>query len=508
MTATLSKSKLIALRQCPKRLWLEVHRPELRQDDPAAQARMDAGTALGQLARDLYDPDGAGALVDIGRLGVQEALVVSQQLTATATRPVFEAGFSADGALAFADVLLPSGGGAPGWRMVEVKAATEVKDYHRDDAAIQGFVATRAGLPLHALHLATVDSGWTYGGGGDYRGLLVEHDLTAEVLGRGDEVRGWIREGVAVAGQHAAPAHATGPHCFEPFACGFHAHCASQEPKAEFPVSWLPKRGSRAFKEHLGNPEVRDMRDVPDELLNDTQLRVKHHTINNTRQLEIDALREKLGPLGFPAYFMDFETVNFVVPRWAGTRPYQQIPFQFSVQRMDQGGQLTNAEFLDLSGEDPSRPFAEALIDACGSEGPVYVYNAGFERGRINELAERFPDLAPHLRAINDRVFDLLPLARSHVYAPSQEGSWSIKDVLPAFVPDLSYQSLEGIRDGGAAAAAYMEAIAEGVALDRKEQIDRQLREYCGLDTLAMVRLWGVFSGRGDPADSVEAATR
>ena len=502
MTLSLSKSKLIALRQCPRRLWLEVHRKDLRQDDPGAMARMAAGNELGALARQLYDPAGEGALVDIELLGIERALTLSKELIASPVKPVFEAGFAAGGALAFADVLLPVAGTRSGWRMVEVKSSTEVKDYHQDDAAIQAFVATESGLDLQGLHLAVVDSDWVYNGDGDYQGLLVEHDLTEASVGRADEVREWIREGSAIVAQATEPQRMTGAHCTTPFACGFHAHCSAQEPKAQYPVAWLPKRGSKALKDHLSKPEVRDMRDVPDDLLNDTQLRVKHHTINNTRQLEIEELRAKLQPLGFPAYFMDFETVSFVVPRWAGTRPYQQIPFQFSVQVMQEDGALTNAAFLDLSGDDPRRSFAQSLIEACGSEGPVFVYNAAFERARINELAEQFQELAPRLLAINQRVFDLLPLARSHAYAPSQEGSWSIKAVLPAFVPELSYDALEGIRDGGGASSGYLEAIANETTAERREEIRRQLLAYCNLDTVAMVRLWGVFAGRGDAGSS------
>ena len=137
-------------------------------------------------------------------------------------------------------------------------------------------------------------------------------------------------------------------------------------------------------------------------------------------------------------------------------------------------------------------------MDLCGDQGPVIAYYASFERGRMWELAERFPDLAPELEAIIDRIVDLLPIARSRYYHPSQHGSWSIKAVLPAAIPELSYDKLEGVQDGNMAVSAYMEAIAPATAPERKEQIERQLVEYCQLDTFAMVRLWQLFSGRND----------
>ena len=192
---------------------------------------------------------------------------------------------------------------------------------------------------------------------------------------------------------------------------------------------------------------------------------------------------------------MDFETTQFVVPIWKGTRPYQQIPFQFSVHRLSRTGKLEHRPFLDLSGEDPSLGFAKALVAACGNTGPIFVYNAGFESARIRELAERFPRLGASLRALLDRIVDLLPVARDHYYHPNQEGSWSIKAVLPSICPDLDYANLDGVQNGGMAMEAYAEAINAGTTPERKAEIERQLNAYCALDTLALVRLWSAFSG-------------
>lgn len=136
------------------------------------------------------------------------------------------------------------------------------------------------------------------------------------------------------------------------------------------------------------------------------------------------------------------------------------------------------------------------MIEHCGTNGPVFVYNAGFENGIMRGLAERFPDLSPALLAIVDRVVDLLPIARNRYYHPAQHGSWSIKVVLPAVCPDLTYESLDGVNNGQAAQGAFLEAMAAGTTQERKAAIERQLLEYCKLDTFAMVRLWEFFRGR------------
>ncbi len=485
----LSKSKLLAFRQCPKRLWLEVHQPDAREDSGTTLASFAAGHQVGDIARHLYDPEQRGQLINPQAEGFDAAFARTQALLRS-RQPIFEAGFRAEGALAFADVLLPTRGG---WRMVEVKSSTSVKDYHRDDAAVQSWLARACGVPLQSIALAHIDSQWTYPGHGDYRGLLVEEDLSEEAFARADEVRGWIAEAQAVVTRKTAPHVTTGRQCSVPYECGFLAHCQSQEPPAEHPVHWLPRR-NQALNAHIEEHGTRELRDVPDSLLNPTQQRVKTATLSGQAFFDQPAAAQALAAHPLPGHFLDFETIQFAVPIWQGTRPYQQIPFQFSVHRLDRKGRATHSAFLDLTGGNPSLPFAQALVVACGESGPVFVYNVAFEATRIRELAERHPPLAPALHALNARIVDLLPVARQHYYHPSQQGSWSIKAVLPALCPDLGYDQLDGVQDGGAAQQAYLEAIAPATSTARKAELERQLLAYCHLDTWAMVRLWGAFT--------------
>jgi len=493
---TLSKSKLIAFRQCPKRLWLEINQPTAREDSSAAQASFEIGYQVGDIAQKLYDPDGKGQVIDAQSEGFTAAFARTKSLL-DSSQPIFEAGFSSEGALAFADVLLPSRkSGKLVWRMVEVKSSTSVKDYHRDDAAIQAFVAKSSGVPLTSIALAHINRDWVYPGGDDYQGLLIENDLTSEAFGRAEEVKVWIAGAQAVAKKRKEPIRNTGSHCTDPFECGFLGYCQSQEPQAEFPVKWLPQIRSNALRTFIAEDAVGDLRNVPDELLNPKQQRVKTHTLLDTVYFDAIGAAEDLAKHKLPAYFLDFETIQFAVPIWKGTRPYQQIPFQFSTHRMTRTGKVSHQAFLDLSGKDPSKAFAESLIDVCGESGPIFVYNAGFETARIGELAERYPRLKKSLLALNERVVDLLPIARERYYHPSQLGSWSIKKVLPAIAPDLSYAVLDGVQDGGMAMDAFLEAISSSTGIDRKKIIEQQLLKYCELDTYAMIRLWQFFTGR------------
>ena len=218
----LSKSKLIAFRQCPKRLWLEIHRPELREDSAGTLASFQVGYHVGDIARRIYDPEEKGHVIDVKTEGFDAAFARSARLLADSADPIFEAGFKAEGGLAFADVMLPViENGERAWRMVEVKSSTSVKDYHREDVAVQAFIAQAAGVTVQSVVLACIDSSWVYPGEKDYRGLLAETDLSAETFARSGEVSAWMAEAQRVAAQPAEPAVGVGTHCHVPFACGF-----------------------------------------------------------------------------------------------------------------------------------------------------------------------------------------------------------------------------------------------------------------------------------------------
>lgn len=492
----LSKSKLIAFRQCPKRLWLTLHRPDLAEAPPGQEARFQAGYAVGDIARRLYDPDGTGALIDVASEGFAGAFSRSRDLLERGDRIVFEAGLEAKGALAFADVMIPQRSGASSrkWKMVEVKSSGSVKDYHRDDLAVQASVAAWMGLDLAEISLAHIDGKWVYPGGGDYRGLLKEVDLTAEVKPREPEVSEWVRDAQKVAALKEEPVVPTGDHCYSPFACEFCAYCHQGETQPEFPLDWLPRLFPKR-REQLEQEGIEDLRHAPDHLLTPLQRRVRDCSQSAEAFFDADEARRAMKSAKAPLWFLDFESVGFTIPVWAGTRPFEQIPFQFSLHHLNSTGELRHEEFLDLSGEDPSRRLAEELIRRCGDQGSIVVYS-GFEKKVINNLAARHPDLAPALHGLVARLFDLKTVAAKAYYHPSMCGSWSIKAVLPTVAPHLDYAGLEGISDGNMAQQACQEAMDPRTTDERREEIRRQLLAYCKLDTFAMVELWRFFADK------------
>jgi hypothetical protein len=389
----ISKTMLLAFRQCSRRLWLETYHPELRIDSSAAKGSFESGNAVAKIARQLYDPDRKGIFINFEREGFDAALARSAGLL-TSNQPIFGACFAGGGGVVFADIMLPvSRTGQTTWQLIEVKSSTTVKDHHRDEVAIQVFVANKAGLKLVTASVAHIDSNFVYPGDGDYEGLFAEVDLTREANDRRNEVLSWISEAHDVLGQPEAPHVKTGMHCSEPYECGFLHHCKAKDPQATYPIEWLPSIRTKALRQHILDDAVIDMRQVRDPLLSDRQKRVKTQTLSGETFFDEAGAAADLSAHELPAWFLDFETINFAVPIWKGTRPCLQIPFQFSIHRLTQFSELQHASFLDVSGNDPTERFASQLIAACDGYGPIFVYNAGFEMARIRELAARVPRL-------------------------------------------------------------------------------------------------------------------
>lgn len=491
--SALSKSKILSYLQCPKRLWLEVKQPELIENSAATEASFKIGHQVGEIARTIYDQQGNGVLIEPFRVGFEAAFSQTTSLLESSA-PIFEAAITTGEALALADVMLPiTQHDAPGWRMIEVKSSTSVKDYHRDDVAVQAHIARSSGVALKRIDVACIDNQWVYPGEGNYQGLLKETDLTEQAFGRTNGVKGWIEDAHKMIDKGVEPDVSTGSHCNELYSCGFYPYCSGAEVQPQFPVNWLPGIRKRGLKEFISDNGVTDLKEVPDDLLNERQRRVKKHSLSGKLFFDKEGAAADLSEYELPAYFLDFETINLAVPIWKGRRAYQQVPFQYSLHKLSPNLAVTHQSFVDLSGKDPAEPLAEKLIAACGDKGPVFVYNIGFESARIRELAELFPPIRQPLLAINSRLVDLLVVARERYYHPSQQGSWSIKKVLPAIAPDLHYEDLAGVQDGGSAMAVFSEAIAAETSLIRKSEIESELLAYCRLDTIALVRLWSFF---------------
>jgi len=480
MRAGLSKSKIAAFEQCPKRLWLQKHRPDLVEFDDGAKARFAAGHLVGAAACDLVP---GGVMVDAEPDLASAERRTRELLADPAVPAIFEATLSHDGVLVRIDILERDGDRS--WRLAEVKSTTKQKPAHTGDVATQVWVAAASGLELTSATIRHLDNGFVLEREGDYAGAFAETDL----LEAAKSVVATRPETVAAARatlEGPEPARTTGPHCLDPYECEFLAYCRGKEPpEPEWPVSVLPGGGGKRWLE----AGISDLFQVdPDLLTSAIHARVHAATVTGEPFHDRTEAARLMAGWDYPRTWLDFETIAFALPRWVGTRPYEPVPFQFSAHVERREGEYEHVEFLSLDGHDPRRKCAEALVEGIPDSGAIIAYYASFERARLMDLANAFPDLAEPLQAMADRLVDLLPVTRATWYHRDQRGSWSIKAVLPTVAPELGYAGLE-VKDGGDAQAAYVEAISEGADEKRIAAIAAALRTYCGRDTEAMITL-------------------
>ena len=481
MPIYITKSRVLSGLRCQKRLWLKTFQRELAEESATSQLTIAAGIELGKLSRLNYP---GGILIGHVAQPEQAVLETSLLLANKNSAPLFEAAFLHDDTLVRTDILVPTHGG---WRMVEVKSSGSVKDHHLLDCAVQLWVLENAGIPIHEICVAHVDTGFEYAGDGNYQGLIVEEDVTEKVRALLPDVPAWLAAHRDILAK-PLPIVRMGSQCTNPD-CQFLAHCEKDLP--EYPVSILPN--ARKILDELYDAGIEDVRDIPAGMLqNERHIMVWQATKGN-QPFVSPQLKQELAKLPYPRFYLDFETINLAIPRWKGTRPHQQLPFQWSchVERAD--GSLEHCEFLGISGNAPMRAFAESLVAAVESDGPIIVYGT-FESIVLNQLIRFCPNLEAQLQGIIDRLVDLLPWLRSYYYHPAMKGSWSIKAVLPTVAPHLDYSQLEDVQNGTLAQLAYLEFTDPKTVPAIRNQKIRNLLKYCERDTQAMVEVVRFFA--------------
>jgi len=486
----LSKSRLISAWQCAKKLHLEKHHKELGVITAQMESAFAGGHQVGDVAQQIYGTEDS---VEIA-FNFKTMLVETAELfDGGADFPIFEATFRHEGVLIRADVMIPDGQGDDnGWRVIEVKASTSVKDYHVLDCAIQDWVLRNAGINVTSMSLAHINNQFVYAGDGNYDGLLVENDLTEEVRAMQPRVLDLLQVARdAVTG--AMPNINVGTHCNKPYDCQFQDYCWPTETK--YPIAGMG--GSKAKLADYVALGARDILDVDENSITaKTQQRIYRVTCKGEPEILVGA-RQALEALPYPRYYLDFETIAPGVPFWAGTRPYQTVPIQWSCHVEAEDGEIRHEEFLDLSGAPPMRALAEQMITCLGSDGPVLMYTS-YERTVIQGMADMFPDLVEVLEKIINRLYDLHPVVKENYYHPKMLGSWSIKAVLPCIAPHMNYAELQGISEGMGASDGFVEAIGFGPegppTKDRKLELEEQLLRYCRFDTEAMVEIVRFFT--------------
>jgi len=496
----LSKSRITAFEQCRRKLWLSVHRPKEAVRTAASLARMNLGNEVGAIAR---------AAAPGGRLiETQQNLTVALEQTnalikAGWDKPIYEATFAYSSVLVQADILEPLGNGT--WKLGEVKSSTSVKDYHLGDLATQVWVLNNVGLSLGSAEIWHINTNFVLEAVGQYDGLFVRSPQLAAIQPILSDREQTVLGAFSTL-QSNEPDVEMGDHCGSPFECEFQAYCTRKLPPGpEWPISLLPHVGKKLASEWAVRG-IADLRDLPEWALKKEQHQtVQRVTITGEAFLNRRGALRDTAKWKWPRHFLDFETIALPVPRWLGTRPYQQLPFQFSCHSQSETQTVSHSEFLSRDDADPRRPLAEKLVEVLCSEeaaeGAIIAYNAPFERRCVRELAASLPDLATQLREIEARIVDLLPVARANYYHRDQRGSWSIKSVIPTIDPSLSYSNL-AIGNGELAQVRWLEAISGAIPFETSSEIFDALLAYCKQDTWAMIVVFDALVGGQSTAAS------
>lgn len=482
----LTKSRYVAGLSCSKAIWLMFNKPELLPEiDNQTQHRFDEGHKVGELAKGLF-PDG----IDIEEVIPVENDKKSRELLKK-RKPLFEAGFMhKDGkCYARADILLPSGKNE--WDILEVKSSTSVKEEHTWDVAFQRYCYESAGLKIGRCFLVHVNNQYVRQGKIDTKEFFVRADITDEVNELSPLIPKTISELFKIIALKECPEFKNGEEYHED-ELGVHDNDQFWKDHPECDIFDLHRGGKQAIE--LFNAGVLEIKNLTEEhKLNDKQ-KIQHKVANSGQHhYDKDKLEKFIKGLKYPLYFMDFETYATAIPLYDGLKPYQAIPFQFSVHVIDKKGQKAKHHSFIASGSDDPRPeFAKKLKSVIGEKGTVLAYYQSFEKSRLKELAEFLPKNAKWIDELIERMVDLYdPFKDFAYYHPAQKGSASLKSVLPVLTGKNHYDLLE-IGNGTDASLAYLH-ITHGSHDGKKptsaeiKTVREGLEKYCGLDTEGMI---------------------
>ena len=478
----LSKSTFLMGRQCSKLLWFRYNaKDQIPAPDEAQQAVFDQGTEVGELAQQLFP---GGIVVAPGIVNPSEVIAETQKAVQS-RRPLYEAAFSYQGGYARTDILVPVAGNS--WDLVEVKSTTQLKeDVHLPDIAFQAFVLTGAGIKLRKCFLAHINSDFIRQGPVDPQKFFKLEDVTKPVSVLSRDVEDQIDAMQRVIAAKSYPDIQIGPHCDNPYTCALHDLCWSFLPEAN--VFTLYRGGQKGFS--LLKRGIQKLAEIPaDVALTDIQAIQRSTLLAGQPHIDRPALSAFLGQLDYPVSYLDFETIGTAIPLFDGGSPYQQVPFQYSLHIVrSANAKVEHRQFLAEGTIDPRPEFMRQLRTDLPETGSVVAYNAGFETSRLKECCEMLPEFKPWLRKVTPRIVDLLlPFRGFRYYHPQQDGSASMKAVLPALTGQ-GYEKLT-IQEGGTASREFLRVTFGQVTAAERRRVRQDLEEYCGLDTLGMVQI-------------------
>jgi hypothetical protein len=477
MPQLLSKSKYLAGLQCPKYLWIQLHEPaRIPETDAVTQYVFDQGHVVGEYAKKLF-PGG----IDIPRDDFMDNIATTKKLLVE-RKPLFEAGILSGRIYCRLDVLNPVNDDE--WDIIEIKSGTSVKEVYIDDVSFQKFCCGKAGLKIRSCKLGFINKQYVKNGEIEPRELFILEDISTQVEEISDSIEERVFNLLEVISNKACPEVSIGQHCLAPYECPLRAECWGFLPEN----SVFDLRGGKTNQFSLYEQGILAIKDIPDDIPLSRQQQIqKECVMTGNVHVDKEEIRQFLNRLKYPLYYLDFETFGPAIPLYDGTRPYQDIPFQFSLHIVEsEGCEPVHHSFLAEGREDPRPQILHELQRLLGSEGSIIAYNAGFEEGVLKELVEAFPEYTDWLGGILTRMVDLLyPFTNFHYYHESQKDTASLKKVLPA-VTGKGYEEMN-IGVGMDASIAYGRTMYGDATEEEIARVRVDLLKYCKLDTEGMI---------------------
>ena len=483
----LSKSEYMMFLKQPAWMWLKKHeKTKLPPVDDNTQAMFDAGNLFETYAEQLFKGG-----VRLGFDNYNEYLSLPERTTkalADGATTIFQGRFEHEQLTFICDVITVVGDKEVD--LYEIKSSTKAKPEHEFDLAFQMVVLEGCGFTVRNIAVVHVNNQFVRHGNVDAKELTGTTDITDIVKAKRDLTKKHIESALKVMNSTTippmSPSHARLGSLNEWL--DIYRGLTTVEPYSIYDLCV-------AGAERLGKLEalgITRLADIPDDfpLTAKQQLQVQA-TKQNKVLLQVDKIKEYLGTLTYPLYFFDYETLMSIVPYFDGFKPYQQVPFQYSLHALDApDAELRHLEYLHRDNSSPAESLSKTLKSQIGDTGSVITWNMSFEKRCNTLLGSLVPEYAEFYENLNARVVDLMVPFSSDLYVDKGfHGSASIKNVLPVLVPELSYKVL-GIQEGGAAQRLWMEAVLDGRRDTEKEKILSDLVEYCGLDTMAMVKIY------------------
>ncbi len=474
--ALLTKSNYLIGLQCPKYLWTVTNRKqEMPEFDEATQHRFKQGHILEGYAHKWFS-NALNIPTDNFMGNIRKTQTVLKL-----NKPLFEPGFMVENLYSRADVLEPVG---DGWNIVEIKSATKVKEINLHDLSFQKYVYEKSGLKINRCYLMHINNEYVRQGDIEPKKLLIKEDITkdVEIYSKGIEDR--IKEMLAIMQQVNNPEIKIGKHCSDPYSCPLKDKCWDFVPDKN--VFELYRAGIKSFE--LFERGILNLEEIPDDYkLTQKQDIQKQCAQTGNTYIDKKQLSTFLSQLKYPLHFLDFETYNSAIPFSDGLRPYQRIPFQFSLHiKESPTSKVEHLSFLAQGTNDPRLTFLVSLNNLIKDKGSIVVFNQAFEKGVLGELAQTYPSYNTWVNSLLPRFVDLLvPFKNFWYYDPKQEGRASLKHVLPALTGQ-SYDQMK-INNGNAASLAFLNITHGEAAEEEIKQVRQDLEEYCGLDTEGMI---------------------